>query len=136
MVKIVVDAYAWIEIFLGSEKGQSAMEEIQDAELVLTPETVLAEIARKYLREGVKEQIIRSRLRTITESSELTHIDESTAMASGKAYVEILEKARKEKIEKPSLFDAVVLATARINGGKVLTGDQHFKDLPETIWLE
>jgi predicted nucleic acid-binding protein len=135
-VRIVVDSFAWIEIFLGSRIGQSALREIQDAELVLTPETVLAEIARKYLREGVGERIIRTRLKTISESSELSHIDETTALASGTAYLEIQEKARKEKMEKPSLFDAIVLASARINGAKVLTGDRHFNGLSETIWLE
>ena len=135
-MRIVVDSFAWIEIFLGSRIGQSAFRQIQDAEIVVTPETVLAEIARKYLREGAREQIIRSRLNTISESSELSGIDEATALVSGKAYLEIQEKARKEKIEKPSLFDAIVLACARINGAKVLTGDQHFKGLPETVWLE
>ena len=51
-MKIVIDPSAWVEIFLGSMKGQSVVEVIQDAELVLTPEIVLAEISRKYLREG------------------------------------------------------------------------------------
>lgn len=102
----------------------------------MTLETVLAEIARKYLREGSREHIIRSRLQTISESSELSHVDEATAIASGKAYLEIQEKAKKEKIEKPILFDAIALATARINKAKVLFVDLHFKDLPETYWLE
>ena len=135
-MRIVVDSYAWIEIFLGSKKGQSAFLEIQDAELVVTPEMALAEIARKYLREGAREQIIRSRLQTISESSELSHIDEATAIGSGRAYLELQEKAKKENIDTPSLFDGIVLATARLNKAKVLTGDPHFRGLPETIWLE
>jgi predicted nucleic acid-binding protein len=136
VVKIVVDSYAWIEIFLGSEKGQSASQAIQDAEQVITPEIVLAEISRKYFREGAKEQLIRSRLTTISQSSELSQIDETTAIESGKAYLEISEKARKSKGQKPSLFDAIILATARVNKAKVLTGDLHFRDLPETVFLD
>ena len=134
-MRIVVDSYAWIEIFLGSKKGETASQEIEDAELVVTPDTALAEISRKYLREGARENTIRSRLQTISEASELSHIDESTAIASGKAYLEMEEKSKKEKIDKPSLFDAIVLATARVNKAKVLTGDPHFRDLPETLWL-
>ncbi len=136
MVKIVVDAYAWIEIFLGSKKGRSASQVIQDAELVLTPGTVLAEISRKYLREGAKEDVIRNRSKTISESSEVLAIDEEIAVVSGNAYLQIEEKARKSRIDKPSLFDAIVLGTARVNEANVLTGDVHFKDLPETVWLE
>ena len=135
-MKIVIDPSAWVEIFLGSMKGQSVVEVIQDAELVLTPEIVLAEISRKYLRERAKEQVIRSRLRTITESSELSQIDENIALEGAKAYLEIDEKAKKSKNKKPSLFDAIVLAIARINKPKVLTGGLHFKDLPETVWLK
>ena len=48
-MKIVVDSYAWIEIFLGTEKGKSASKAIEDAEQAITPEIVLAEISRKYL---------------------------------------------------------------------------------------
>jgi predicted nucleic acid-binding protein len=59
-VKIVIDSHAWIEIFLGSQKGRLASDTIEEAEVVVTPESVLAEIARKYLREVVKEGIIRS----------------------------------------------------------------------------
>ena len=134
-MKIVVDSYAWIEIFIGSEKGQSASQIIQDAERVITPELVLAEISRKYFREGEKEQLIRSRLETISQSSELSQIDETIAIESGKAYLEITEKAKKSKGQMPSLFDAIILATGRVNKARVLTGDLHFRNLPETLWL-
>lgn len=134
-MKIVIDSYAWIEIFLGSQKGRLASDTIEEAEVVITPETVLAEIARKYLREGVKEGIIRSRLLTISQSTEVSRIDEECAVESSKAYLEIEKKAKNLKISKPSLFDAIVLATARLNESRVLTGDPHFRDLPETIWL-
>ncbi len=134
-MKIVIDSYAWIEIFLGTEKGRSALKTIEDAELVLTPQTVLAEVARKYLREGMKENIIQSRLETISESSETHPVDEAIAIESGKAYLEMERRAKEAKLRKPSLFDAIVLATARLNSSKVLTGDSHFRGLPDTVWL-
>ena len=51
-MKIVVDAYAWVEIFIGSERGNKAREILAKARETYTPDTVLAEVARKYLREG------------------------------------------------------------------------------------
>jgi predicted nucleic acid-binding protein len=51
-VKIVADSYAWIEVFLGSAAGDDARRSMLEAEEVFTPDTVLAEIARKYNREG------------------------------------------------------------------------------------
>ena len=135
VVKIVVDSYAWIEVFLGSEKGRIAFNAIEESDQVVTPDVVLAEIARKYVREGIKDNLMRNRIRTIVESSQVFGIDEECAAASAKAYFEIEDNARKMKLRKPSLFDGIVLGTARVNESKVLTGDPHFKELPETIWL-
>jgi len=50
---IVLDSYAWIEYFLGSDTGRTVREYLNTEEVV-TPSIVLAEIARKYLRDGVE----------------------------------------------------------------------------------
>jgi len=39
-------------------------------------------------------------------------------------------------MDPPSLADAIILATARILDAKVVTGDQHFRGLPNVIWLD
>jgi predicted nucleic acid-binding protein len=134
-VKIVVDTYAWIELFLGSEKGKKTKEILENAEEIYTPSIVLAETARKFLREGNQENTIAESLDIINAASNITHIDPALALEAAKCSVELSERAKRFKQKTPSLFDAIVLATARINQCSVLTGDEHFKDLPETIWL-
>jgi predicted nucleic acid-binding protein len=47
-----------------------------------------------------------------------------------------MEKAKRERLNNPSLFDAIVLVTAREYGSSVVTGDEHFRGLVETIFLE
>jgi predicted nucleic acid-binding protein len=133
-VKTVVDTYAWIEVFIGSACGEKAKEIIQKSEEAYTPDVVIAEVARKYLKEGVKEQTILERLATIEETSEITPIDKNIALESAKCYLELVERA-KERKQAPSLFDAILLATARTLGAKLLTGDEHFKGIDETIWI-
>jgi len=135
-VKIVIDSYAWIEHFLGSEKGRKVDEVLENADEIYTPDIVLAEIARKYLREGVQTRIVNSRLEEITEASTIICIDSKLALAASECYSKMAEYARKCQLSRPSLFDALVLATAKSLEAKVVTGDQHFKDMPETIWLE
>lgn len=132
---IVIDSYAWIEIFIGSVKGEKARETIQNAEEAYTPDVVLAEIARKYMREGVKKQTILERLRTIEETTEITSIDPQIAMETAECHIQLTEKAKKENLKAPSLFDAIILATAKILDAKLLTGDEHFKGLNQTIWI-
>lgn len=134
-VKIVADAYAWIELFAGTRKGEFAKSRMEEAETVITPDTVLAEVARKYIREGIKEETARQRLSTILEASEPAYIDDGIALEAAKAYLQLEKRARDAGLGKPSLFDALVLAIARKNDGKVLTGDEHFEGLPETVWI-
>ena len=134
-MKTVIDTYAWIEIFIGSKSGEKAKETLQKAEETYTPDVVIAEIARKYLREGMKEQTIRERLTTIEETSEIIPIDKNIAFESAKCYLELMEKAKTRKLKAPSLFDAIVLATARTLGAKLVTGDEHFEEINETLWI-
>jgi predicted nucleic acid-binding protein len=134
-VKIVIDTYAWIELFVGSEKGKKVKDLLENAEEVYTPNIVLAEIARKFLREGNDEKTIAEWLEIITVASDITQIDPALALEAAKCSGELSERAKKFKQNTLSLFGAIVLATARINQCSILTGDEHFKDLPETIWL-
>lgn len=49
--------------------------------------------------------------------------------------MELSQKARKEKLKTPSLFDAIILATAKTLNAKIITGDEHLKGLNQTIWI-
>jgi predicted nucleic acid-binding protein len=57
------------------------------------------------------------------------------AEESARAALELAGKAREGGLGTPGLGDAIVLATARICRAHVITGDPHFKGLPETQWL-
>lgn len=133
---VVVDTHAWIEYFRGTAKGEAVKKHLLSARNIYTPSIVLAEIARKYLREGLARDAVGERLRLITNISTIIPIDAELALEAGEAYLELLKHSRKLKLkQKPSLNDAIVLATARRVGAKVITGDQHFKNLRETLWI-
>ena len=132
----MIDSYAWIEHFIGSEKGRKVDELLANADEVYTPDTVLAEIARKYLREGIDLQTIDQRLNKVVEASNIICIDAKLAENAANCYLELEANAKKLKLDRPSLIDAIVLATGRLLKSNVLTGDQHFKNLEETIWIE
>lgn len=42
---------------------------------------------------------------------------------------------RRAKVKGWGLVDSVVLATARARGVKIVTGDEHFRDLDEAIMI-
>ena len=56
-------------------------------------------------------------------------------MEAAKCYLELAKLAKESKLNTPSLFDAIVLGTSRLLESKIVTGDEHFKNLPETIWI-
>lgn len=131
---IVTDSYAWIEYFLGSNSGR-ILKDYMDAEELVTPSIVLAEVARKYLREGVREEHIVKRLDFIVASSILKEIDPELSITAAKAYLELSEKAKAKGLKKPSLTDGIVLATGRTLKAKIITGDEHFKGLDEVVHI-
>jgi predicted nucleic acid-binding protein len=104
-----------------------------EADEVRTPDVVLAELSRKYLREKAEVSTVRSRLETITSASLVTPVGVDVAVKAGEAFLELADRAAKQRRRAPSLFDAIVLATARVHDSKVLTGDEHFEGLSETI---
>jgi predicted nucleic acid-binding protein len=128
-----VDSYAWVELFLGGQKGQRVRRIMAEADEVRTPDVVLAELSRKYLREKAEVSTVRSRLETITSASLVTPVGVDVAVKAGEAFLELADRAAKQRRRAPSLFDAIVLATARVHDSKVLTGDEHFEGLSETI---
>ena len=134
-MRVVIDSYAWIELFIGSRAGNKVKDIISEATEVYTPSIVLAEIARKYFREGFREEDVRYRVRIISDISVVVNIEPEIAVDAGKCYLELREIAKREGLTPPSLADAVILSVARHLNAKILTGDPHFKDLPETIWL-
>ncbi len=129
----MVDSYAWVEFFLGSPKGKRVKEILETAEDAYTPDIVLAELSRKYFREGVSENQVRERLDTVQAASQMVVITSDLSVSASRACTELSERAKRKKLRSPSLFDGLVLGTARLKEAKVLTGDPHLQDLAETL---
>jgi len=69
---VVYNTYAWIKYFLGSDKGSKVRKLLKEGGY--TPSIVLAEISRKYLREGISPEIVRKRLLFIETKTEIVCI--------------------------------------------------------------
>ena len=122
----VIDSFAWIEYFVGSKAGELAKKYIESGESI-TPTIVIAELSAKYAR---LKQDFAPKLRFIVLKSRAVALDEDTATLAGTINVE-----RKTKVNRWGLADSIILATARLEKTNVVTGDQHFKDLKESILI-
>ena len=132
--KYIIDAYAWIEYFRASEYGEFAKEYIESPYSV-TPSIVVSEVSRKLQKEtelGNETSEGRlKRLEFICATSQVVELDFELAVVAGKTACEM-----NKKVKGWGLADAIVLCTARNLGGRVVTGDEHFRDLKEVIFIK
>jgi len=129
-MRYVIDSYAWLEYFMGTAAGEKAKEIIDSvADEKLTPTICMAEIYAKVLRvEGLERAELQRAF--IKSRSALIPLTEEIAVEAAKINVEM-----KRKIPGWGLADSIVLSTARIKKAKILTGDEHFRNLPETKFI-
>ncbi len=123
-MKYVIDSYAWLEYFMGTEEGEKAKTVIDSrVHEKLTPSICVAEIYAKVLRlEGEAEA--ENRRAFMKAKSALIPLSETIAVQAAK-----LDVTLKKTIRGWGLADSIVLATARSTGSTALTGDKHFESL-------
>ncbi len=123
-----MDTYAWIEYFRATPRGLKVRDIVEDPrQTAFTSCITTAEVVSKFLREGKDPD---PATRAIEENSTVTPVTQELAKMAGEVHAEMRKR-------EPSfgLADAFVLATARTRSIKVLTGDPHFKHLPETMMI-
>ena len=130
---IVFDTYAWIEYFEGSQLGQITEKylngnEKQNQEEIITPSIVLIELSCKSSKE---EWDFEKYLKFIKSKSTIVGINEEVIIQCGDIYI-------REKTKKPrfGMVDGVILTIAKKLDSKILTGDEHFRDLDNSIVMK
>ena len=125
-MNVVFDTYAWIEYFLGSEQGKVVESYMKES--IITPFIVLLELSYRADKE---EWNFKQYLDFIKVNSKITNVTEEFVLRFGQVYNKV-----KKDVPEIGIADAIVLLTALEQNAKILTGDKHFKDLPQTILLE
>lgn len=129
-MRYVIDSYAWIEYFMGTPAGEKVKALVEGPELKITPTICLAEVYAKTLKvEG--DELAQQQNAFMKETSALAPLDAATAIAAAK-----LDVAMKQTIPGWGLADAIVYATGRLHEAHTVTGDQHFKELEDVIFIK
>ncbi|ODS39374.1 MAG: hypothetical protein A7316_05625 [Candidatus Altiarchaeales archaeon WOR_SM1_86-2] len=121
---VLIDSYAWFEYFFGSTKGKKVADIIRsDSEVIISPVNLI-EVYSKYLREMPDE----------AEEKRIFMLSRSRVVPLD---TKISGNASKLKVKhRLGLADSIILSTARGINAKIITCDQHFKNLPGVIFLE
>ena len=128
MTKIVVDAFAWIEYFDGSDKGLNVKRLLEtDHNEIITCSTTVAEVISKLLRKNQDTQIA---LKYINNFSKVIDITQEISILAGEIHF------KEKKTNKDfGMLDSFVIATAKKLNSKILTGDNDFKNFKEVIFI-
>lgn len=122
----VLDAFAWVEYFLGSERGEKVKGFIEGSKCI-TPTIVIAELSAKYSSEG---KDFANKLKFIKFNTNVAVLNDEIAALSGKLKIE----QRKTKKEF-GMADSIIYATAIVYNAKIITGDPHFNNIKEAVMI-
>lgn len=115
----VVDTSAWIEWLTDSAIGKELGKHLQDKAQCIVPTIVQLELSKWMVREVGEDQA--DQVIAYTTRCVVVPLDTTLALLAADFHRE----------HRLATADAVIYATARHQGARLITCDAHFKDLPD-----
>lgn len=129
MNKYIVDAWAWIEYFRGTEYGAKLNDLLEDPNNeICTCAITVAEIISKTAREG---RDVEAAYDMLLSNSQIIKLDEQISKQAG-----IFHFKMRQTIKDFGIADAFILAAADKLEAKVITGDPHFKSVKNAVMIK
>jgi predicted nucleic acid-binding protein len=127
--KYIVDAWAWIEYFRGTEYGAKLNDLLEDPTTdIYTCAITVAEIISKTARDN---QDVEAAYNMLLSNSRIIKLDEQISKHAGLLHVKMRQNSKDFGIA-----DAFILAAANELEAKIITGDPHFKGLKNAIMIK
>ncbi|MBS7653186.1 MAG: PIN domain-containing protein [Candidatus Bathyarchaeia archaeon] len=127
---VVFDAYAWCEYVVDGPHAETVAQALQSAYQALTPASALAEVREALERHQVEPSVIKDIMEFIRARSQVVNIDVDVAEKAGEVNFQMKKRAKGW-----GMLDSFVYAVALLKKGWVLTGDTHFRDLANVIYI-
>jgi predicted nucleic acid-binding protein len=120
-IAVVLDTWAWVEYW----RGNTAVRDyIEGPHTRITSMITIAELERFH---GADKERMDQMIAMIRSRSLLVPVDLDIARTAGSV---------RRKMKEGGIADAIIYATALRHRAKVVTGDPHFRDLDEVIFVE
>jgi predicted nucleic acid-binding protein len=121
---ILVDTSAWIEWLIGSPTGEKLAGLLPEQAVWLVPTMVQLELAKWLAREVGEDKA--DQVIAFTQVCQVIPLDTDIALAAADAC----------RTHKLATADAIIFATAHVQGATLLTCDTHFEGLPGVTLVE
>lgn len=126
-MKYIIDAHSWIEYLEGSSKGEKVNKILQSENEIFVLPITIAEVVSKTKRKNSNSELA---YKIIISNSKIMESTPKIAKQAG-----LLHAQMRKKYPQFGIVDAILIETAKATNSKVLTGDNHFKDLKEAIMI-
>lgn len=124
----VIDTYAWIEYFRGTEKGRKVNPLFNhDTNRFLTPECCVFELKCWTLSENIDFKAV---LQTVRSISTIETVSYDSWLRAAK----IRHDCRKN-IKDFGLVDSLIVAIQEKHKAMIISGDKHFKTLKGVYYI-
>lgn len=124
----IIDTYAWVEYFIGSERGKQVKKIVEDKDnTIITPECCLAEIKGWCIREQQDFDEMYSFVRKISEIECVLTQDWLDAAS--------IRSEMRKTAKDFGMMDALIMAQQRRMGCTVVSGDPHFKGKRDVVFV-
>ncbi len=120
---VLIDTSAWIEWLIGSPTGDRVEAHLPEPADWLVPTMVQLELARWLTREVGEDKA--DQVIAFTQVCRVVSLDTEIALAAAEA-------CRDHGL---ATADAIIFATARAHGARLVTCDGHFEGLPEVTLI-
>jgi predicted nucleic acid-binding protein len=128
LTKYLLDSFAWIEYFEGSNQGAEVEKIISDPHSkVLMCAVMVAEVVSKAKRSEKDEDTAYMAMETL---SRVLEIDAELAKLAGSIHAQM-----KKKFKDFGMMDAFLLAAAQQTSATIVTGDPRFKTMDNVEFL-
>lgn len=125
----MVDAWAWIEYFRGTEYGSKLNDILEDpATDIYTCAITVAEIISKTARD---RRDVEAAYDMLLSNSQIIKLDEQISKQAG-----LFHSKMRQTSKDFGIADAIILAAANKLEAKIITGDPHFKGLKNAIMIK
>ena len=118
-----IDSSGWLEYFTGGKKAKTYLKYIEAHKPLWTPTLVIYEVYKKICKEKTEAEALLAVTQIESQSEKIISFDERLALFSA-------DISLKWKL---AMADAIIYATTLHQGAQLITGDHHFKNLPEVI---
>ncbi len=120
----VVDTSVWVEWLTGSSLGRSLFKEIPDRGECIVPTIVQLELSKWLMREADEDRA--DQVIAYTQKCVVVPLDTQLALLAAELHSQY----------RLATADAIVYATAQVQGAKLLTCDAHFAKLPAVLYFK